>query len=290
MASKKGRLLAESETIWRCGSIRFDLDARPLVMGIVNVTPDSFSDGYAKVDQAVAHASKLTDDGADILDVGGESTRPGADLVPESLELDRVVPVIRELVRRFQIPISIDTRRPEVARVALAEGAVIVNNVAACLAGNDAMIPVLEQHDVGYVAMHSSALPKFMQQQTDYANGVVDAVTGELARVGQDLERHGISLQRVLFDPGIGFGKTLEQNLLLMRASPAIAARLKRPLLLGLSRKSWMGQLLDVAVDQRDPYSVMAGLLLNGNAVAVHRVHNVAMMRRGLALSASLTE
>lgn len=256
-------------------------------MGILNTSPDSFSDGYEGVESAVRRGLEMAEQGADLIDVGGESTRPGSDEVTESEELDRVLPVIEALRSRCAVPISVDTRRVNVAREAHSLGASVINHVSATL-NCDEMIPLLQATDVGYVAMHMPAPPKTMQQHTDYPDGVLSAVCDSLIGVRAKLADAGINEQRVVYDPGIGFGKTLDQNLTLLRNCQVLFELLGRPLLIGLSRKSWLGHLLDAPLAERDCFSAMASILLNENTIGVHRVHNVLLLQRSVKLKRAL--
>ncbi len=215
---------------------------RPLVVGVVNVTPDSFSDGgrFAEVDAAVAHGEELLAEGADLLDIGGESTRPGARRPPVADELARVVPVVAELVARGAL-VSVDTMRAEVAAAALDAGAVLVNDVSGGLAEPD-ILRVVADHDAAYVAMHWRAHAAEMQQRATYADVVGEVCTELAARVRAALEA-GIRADRLALDPGLGFAKTAEHNWELLRHLEALDA-LGYPLLLGSSRKSFLGALL----------------------------------------------
>lgn len=271
---------------WVCGTRVWDLDQRPLIVGIINVTPDSFSGGIPDSDQAVAHGERLVSEGADLLDVGGESTRPGADAVSEYEELKRVLPVVERLVSRVDTPLSVDTRRLVVAQKAVDRGVRVVNHVSASLEPH-AMLPLLKSAEVAYVAMHMAAPPKVMQQDPKY-DDVVAEVGGQLMRVKEALMEAGISPERCLFDPGIGFGKTLQHNLTLLRGLDTLAQMLNSRLLVGLSRKSWLGQLLGLPVDDRDLATAVASALLPFPAVAVHRVHHVSHVRQALELRARL--
>lgn len=253
---------------------------RPLVMGIVNVTPDSFSDGGRFLDPSAAidRALRLVDEGADLLDVGGESTRPGAESVPLDEEVRRVVPVITGLAGRVGVPISVDTMKAEVARQALAAGAAIVNDVTALL-GDPAMIDVVRSSGAGVILMHMQGTPQTMQISPSYADGVLPAVDRFFASRLQELPGLGIPPERTALDPGIGFGKTAEHNRVLMRELK-LFARFGRPVCLGVSRKGFMGKLLNRPVDER-----LAGSLAVAAHAAIHgaahilRVHDVAATR-----------
>ncbi|WP_028455338.1 dihydropteroate synthase [Chitinilyticum litopenaei] len=274
-----------SQTEFACGRFRLALD-RPLVMGIVNVTPDSFSDGgrHASTAAAVAHARRLIEEGADILDIGGESTRPGAAFVPEQEEIDRVLPVLEALLGDG-VPLSIDTRKPAVMAAALAVGVDLVNDIAA-LEG-DGALALLAGHSAGVCLMHKQGEPQTMQAAPVYSD-VVAEVSGYL------LERHahaclaGITAERILLDPGFGFGKNFEHNRELFRALPEMLAQLPAPLLVGVSRKRMLGDITGRAVDARMPASVAAALLAALAGVAVIRVHDVSETVDALQVLAAL--
>ena len=274
---------------WQCGTKNVDLSDGPLIMGVLNVTPDSFSDGYPSVGAACRQAERLLEDGADIIDVGGESTRPGSEGVSTEVELERVLPIITWLVSKHDVLISVDTQKPEVARRAVAAGAHIINHVSASL-DFESMIPVLQESQAGYVAMHMKDRPKIMQRKAGY-DDVNQEVISILGDMGRKLEHAGISAERVLYDPGIGFGKKLDHNLSLMRHCPQISQELKRPILMGLSRKSWLTHFFEdnlEDVNERDLYTIVASLALNIPEIAVHRVHNVKWLKRALTLSSAL--
>ncbi|MBW8074669.1 dihydropteroate synthase [Metallibacterium scheffleri] len=259
------------------------------VMGIVNVTPDSFSDGGAHVtpDAAVAHGLLLAGQGADILDVGGESTRPGAAAVPLQEELRRVLPVIERLARETALPISVDTSHPEVMRAAVAAGAGFINDVRA-LQAPDAL-HVAAQLGVPICVAHMQGEPRSMQQTPQYAD-VVEDVHRFLAERLFACELEGISKSRVFVDPGFGFGKTLEHNLALLRALPRLAG-LGAGLMVGLSRKSMIGALTGVAdASARVVGSTAAALLAAQRGARIVRVHDVAATRQALAVWQALAE
>jgi len=244
-------------------------------MGIVNVTPDSFSDGGKFLDTAtaVAHAKELVAQGADILDIGGESTRPGAELVSEAEELRRVMPVIEQLAPHIQVPLSIDTMKPAVARAALQAGASIVNDVAAHRE-DDAMWRVVAESRAGYICMHVRGTPQTMQANPVYAD-VVREVGEFFGSRLEKLNACGVTADQVVLDVGIGFGKTLEHNLLLLAALRSFKT-LRRPLLLGVSRKSFMGKLLGTELAARLPASLACATLAVESGVQFIRTHDVA--------------
>jgi len=244
-------------------------------MGVVNVTPDSFSDGgkFLESDKAVAHALDLVAQGAGLLDIGGESTRPGATPVSEAEELHRVVPVIEKLAVQVKVPLSIDTMKPAVARAALAAGASIVNDVAANRE-DDAMWRVVADAGAGYVCLHMRGTPQDMQSNPSYAD-VSREVTEFFRERMQRLNACGVTADQVAFDVGIGFGKTVEHNLQLLAGLRGFT-RLNRPLLVGASRKSFIGKLLGADVAKRLPASLACACLAVVGGAAIIRAHDVA--------------
>ncbi len=268
-------------SVFACGRFSLSLD-RPLLMGILNVTPDSFSDGgsYNRLDAALAHAERLLADGADILDIGGESTRPGAPYVSPEEELQRVLPVLARLAA-LQVPLSLDTRRTSVMRAALQAGAVdLINDVSAL--EDDGALALVAAANVGICLMHKQGNPDTMQQQPDYAD-VVQEVGGYLARRIELCLAHGIARERLLADPGFGFGKTLEHNLAPLRALPQLEAMAGAPLLVGMSRKSMLGAITgEPQPDQRLGASVAAALLAAQRGAKVIRVHDVKATHQAL--------
>ena len=267
------------DVIWRCGSHVIPLGGRTLVMGIVNVTPDSFSDGgsYANVDDAVKHAIQMVADGAELLDVGGESTRPGSDVVAADEEIHRVVPVIRRIVDELpDVPVSVDTRKATVARAAADDGAAIVNDVSA--GADPAMFGVVAGAGAGMILMHMKGEPKTMQDDPSYYD-VVAEVRGFLGdRVDAAVEA-GIDLERLCVDPGIGFGKTLEHNLAILHDIRAFH-HLGVPVLVGPSRKRFIGTLTDAEVGDRIEGTAGVVAWCASEGVDVVRVHDVKEMAR----------
>lgn len=261
--------------LWRAGRFEFRFPRPTLVMGVLNVTPDSFSDGgkFLAIEAAMERAGQMLREGADVLDIGGESTRPGAACVPAEEEIRRVVPVIQQLAARTQVPISIDTQKPEVARAALLAGASIVNDIAANRA-DDAMWQVVAEFRAGYVAMHMQGTPQTMQQAPTYTD-VVRELDAFFAERLTQLEARGVRREQVALDPGIGFGKTLEHNLAVLRALPRFAHQ-GRPVLLGVSRKSFLGKLTGAeSPGERLPGALACAALAVGQGVQVLRVHDV---------------
>jgi dihydropteroate synthase len=270
--------MSDSRHEWHLPDQTLEL-TRPLVMGIVNVTPDSFSDGglFTNIDVAVAHGLKLIRDGADLLDIGGESSRPGA--VPVSLEeeLHRVVGVVEQLAAQSVVPLSIDTCKAEVARQCLERGAHIINDITA-LTGDAAMPGVVRKASAGVILMHMQGTPATMQINPQYENVVRDITRFFEARL-RDLTDSGIPGHRIALDPGIGFGKTAKHNLELLARLEEFQA-LGRPVCLGVSRKGFLGKMLQREIDQRLAGSLAAaGYALSHGAAQILRVHDVAQTR-----------
>jgi dihydropteroate synthase len=255
----------------RCKNFQLSL-IRPLVMGIVNVTPDSFSDGghHASTNAAIAHARQLVADGADILDIGGESTRPGAAAVSTQEELDRVLPVIEGL-RDTSVPISIDTWKPQVMRAALAAGASMVNDINALQ--EEGGLAAVAGSNAAVCLMHKQGVPQTMQQQPHYTD-VIAEVSAFLRERICAAEAAGIARDRIVIDPGFGFGKTLAHNLDLLRELETFCA-LGVPVLVGLSRKSMLGAITGRDVTERMAASVAVVLLAVQRGAAIVRVHDV---------------
>jgi dihydropteroate synthase len=272
---------------WQLRSHTVRPGARPLVMGIVNVTPDSFSDGgrYLSCDAAIAHAREMIAQGADIIDIGGESTRPGSHPVPVEEELRRVLPVVEALAGQVSVPLSIDTSKHEVARACLAAGAGIINDVTAL--ADPQMIDAVRGTGCGVILMHMQGTPLTMQQEPRYGD-----VVGEIVRFFEErlhlLEQLGIARARVAIDPGIGFGKTRDHNMEIL-ARLGELQQLGRPVCLGVSRKGFLGRLLDRPVEQRLAGSLAAVLwTMPRQAVQIVRVHDVAETRDALLVWSAL--
>jgi len=258
---------------WQTTRFRIDLTT-PRVMGIVNLTPDSFSDGGAHSGRSggLAHCEQLVAEGADILDLGGESTRPGAPEVGIAEELDRIMPVL-EGALALGVPISVDTRKPEVMRAVLAAGADIVNDVNA-LRSPGALDAIAAHRSCGVCLMHMHGTPETMQQRPAYTD-VIDEVVTFLSARSAALEHAGVAADRVVVDPGIGFGKSVEHNLELLRRQQALLA-IGRPLLLGWSRKSTLGAVTGRSVGERLAASIGAALIAVQRGARIVRVHDVA--------------
>ena len=264
---------------WICGRFEFNLE-RPILMGIVNVTPDSFSDGgqHDQTETAIAHARQLIAQGAHILDIGGESTRPGADPVTLEMELARIMPVL-DAVKDSGAAISIDTCKAEVMRAALAEGADMINDVTGMRAAQ-ARAVVAQHPTCGVCVMHMQGEPRTMQHDPHYQD-VVREVHQALLHQARTLQELGVDRSRISIDPGLGFGKTLSQNYQLIAGLETIAAS-GYPVVFGASRKSMLGAVTGTSVDQRLAGSLAAALAGVAHGATVLRVHDVAETRDAL--------
>ena len=266
---------------WKLARRSLPYGERTLVMGVLNVTPDSFSDGgqFFSFDQAIRHAEQMIAEGADIIDVGGESTRPGSEFVSAAEESRRVIPVIERLASSSSIPISVDTTKPSVARVALEAGAEIVNDISG-LRFDPAIADEAAKAKAGLVLMHSRGTPKDMQQLPRVAD-IMSEVTSGLRQSVAIAEEHGVPRESIAIDPGIGFGKTADQNVELIAKLDQLARALPDlPLMIGTSRKSFIGKLLgDAPADQRldgTLASVVAAVMKGAHIVRVHDVKATA--------------
>lgn len=257
---------------WRCGRFEFGFE-RPLLMGIINVTPDSFSDGnqYLRTDAAIAHAKQLIADGADILDIGAESTRPGAEPVSLDEELRRLLPVL-EALHELNVPLSIDTFKPEVMRAVLAAGADMINDITGFQ--DPASIQAVANSDCGLCVMHMQGEPRTMQEQPFY-DDVKQEVQRFLADRVQALLQAGVAPERITLDPGLGFGKTPAHNYTLLRELEQIQLE-SYPWLIGLSRKSMIGHVVNKPPHQRVAGSLAGMLAAVARGAAIVRVHDVA--------------
>ncbi|PPC96803.1 dihydropteroate synthase [Methylotenera mobilis] len=262
----------QTQYLFNCGKYQLNLD-RPHVMGIVNVTPDSFSDGgkYSSTDLAVEHGLALIAEGADILDIGGESTRPGAPPVSLDEELRRVMPVIEALAAVSTVPLSIDTYKPEVMRSAIAAGIDIVNDVRALQ--EDGAVEIVANSDVGVCLMHMQGMPQTMQLAPSYQD-VVSEVVHFLSDRMHVVTSAGIAIDRIVLDPGFGFGKTTAHNIALIQHLTEIDA-IGRPLLVGLSRKSVLGKIAGGDEQQRLHAGLAASVISAMKGAKIVRVHDV---------------
>ncbi|RJP31443.1 MAG: dihydropteroate synthase [Actinobacteria bacterium] len=274
--------MMEERRILRLGGREYDLGARTLVMGVVNVTPDSFSDGGRFFDArtAIDHALRLEEEGADILDIGGESTRPGSDFITLDEELRRVMPVIEGIAGRASAPLSIDTTKAEVARQALQAGCAMVNEISAMRLDPE-MLPLVVDKGVPFCLMHMQGMPKDMQVEPDY-DDVVGEIAAFLRERAQAAMEAGADPSDIMVDPGIGFGKTLEHNLEIIRRLSEFKS-LGYTLLLGSSRKSFIGRILDLPEDERvegTAASVAVGIVNGADIVRVHDVKEMVRVTR----------
>lgn len=264
----------------RCGRFELPLN-RPLLMGIVNLTPDSFSgDGLVgDVERAIAHARKQFEQGSDILDIGAESSRPGAIPTPEGEELRRLLPVLEEITA-WGVPVSVDTYKPAVMRAALAAGASMINDI--CGMSQPGAIEAVAGSDCAVCLMHMQGEPGTMQQTPEYHDVVAEVRAFLVAAVDQ-CRRAGIADERLVLDPGFGFGKTLEHNLALFRVMTDWGCS-DLPVLAGVSRKSMLGAITGRPVEQREAASIAAALLAAQKGAKILRVHDVAATRDALAV------
>src|SRR5262245_3412199 len=276
---------------WHLADQILRIGRRPLVMGILNVTPDSFSDGgqFVSPDAAVAHGLELVRQGADLLDIGGESTRPGSEPVPLAEELRRVVSVVQTLAPQVSIPISVDTSKAEVARPCLAAGARIVNDVTA-LTGDPNMAAVVRDFRAGVILMHMQGTPATMQQAPHYDEVVADVLAYLEARL-HSVVSVGIAAEQIALDPGIGFGKKSAHNLELIARLDEFQ-RLGRPVCLGVSRKGFIGKLLNDRPLQRRLSGSLAAVCyaMSRDAVQIVRVHDVEETRDAVMMFATLSD
>lgn len=259
---------------WRCREQVLLCGERALIMGVINVTPDSFSDGghYLAPEQAVKRAQEMLADGAQIIDVGGESSRPGAAPVSADEEIRRVLPVIQAIRHQSDAVISIDTTKASVARSALALGAHIINDITAGEA-DPAMLDLVAETGAGLILMHMQGRPQTMQDKPHYGD-VVGEVTAYLATRAELAQERGVSASSIVIDPGIGFGKTLDHNWALLGKLPRVSA-LPYPVLVGVSRKRFLGELCDRDIEERMPASLAAAVLARAHGAAIIRVHDV---------------
>ncbi len=273
--------------IWQIRDRKLNLD-RVLLMGILNLTPDSFSDGgkFLNPDQALAHALQMEEEGASILDLGAESTRPGAAPVAAEEEISRILPVLKVLIKKTQIPVSIDTTKPEVAEVCLKEGAHIINDVSGLKNSGDKMVEVVRSSGAGLVIMHRRGNPVTMQSLASYQD-VVAEVMNELSESIQLALKRGISSDQLVIDPGLGFSKSVEHNLEIVSHLEKLH-ELGYPVLLGPSRKAFIGRVTGRELDSREfgTAAVAAAAVMKG--VHILRVHQIRSMKDAVAMAEAI--
>jgi len=290
LAPELGKVLgarAEPPRAWAIKGGELSLE-KPVIIGVVNVTPDSFSDGghLPSAEAAISHGERLMADGCRLLDIGGESTRPGADPVPVKEETARVVPVVAALRERKIGPVSVDTRKAEVARAALDAGAAVINDVSG-LRFDPAMADVVAKSGAGLILMHMRGTPATMDEHATYEH-VAAEVAAELSAAAGKAERGGIARERIVLDPGFGFAKTAAQNLRLLDELATIVA-VGYPVAVGLSRKRFLGAATGRPVDDRDRATAVACALAWERGARLFRVHDVALTREALALASATT-
>lgn len=264
----------------KCGGFSLNFD-RTLVMGILNATPDSFSDGgkFLDAESAATHSKRMVDEGADIIDIGGESSRPGSDPVPEEEEIKRVKPVIKRLIKEIDVPISIDTCKPKVAEECLRLGAHIINDITGLR--NNEMIKVAAEYNAPVVLMHMKGTPKEMQKNPSY-NDVVNEIKGYFKLKLKEAEKAGI--RSVILDPGIGFGKSTEHNLMILKRLNEFKS-LKCPILVGPSRKSFIGNITGLDAGSRLEGTIASVSIAVMNGANIVRVHDVKECKRAAQVS-----
>lgn len=264
----------------KIGSKEFELGKKIYIMGILNVTPDSFSDGgkFNDIDRAMKQVQKMIEDGADLIDVGGESTRPGHEQISEEEEIGRVVPVIREIKKRFDVPVSIDTYKSKVAKAALEAGADLLNDIWGFLYDED-MAVLAAEYGVPVCLMHN-------RDNTEYDDIVADVVK-DLEKCLAVAKKHGVKKENIMLDPGIGFGKTYEQNLVVMNHLEEIC-KMGYPVLLGTSRKSMIGLTLDLPVTEREEGTIATSVLGAVKGCDFVRVHDVRGNYRALKMTKAI--
>ena len=270
-----------------CRGRTLTLGVHTHVMGILNVTPDSFSDGgcYLDVEQAVAHAELMAVEGATLIDIGGESSRPGASPVSIDEELARILPVIRAVADTIDVLLSVDTYKAEVARCALEAGAHLINDITA-LQGDTRMAAVVAEMEAGLILMHIKGTPRTMQQSPQY-NDVVGEICASLQKSIQIAEARGVAAERIIIDPGIGFGKTMEHNLEILKRLEEFR-ELQKPLLIGTSRKSFIGNILELPVTERVEGTTATVCWAIAHGVDIVRVHDVKANVRAAQMTDAL--
>jgi dihydropteroate synthase len=277
------------EYILQVNGKSFILGRRTWIMGILNITPDSFSDGglYFETDKAIEHGLRLISEGADIIDIGGESTRPGSDPIPVDEEIKRISPVIAGLRKRTKSLISVDTSKSEVALAAIAEGADIINDISA-LRNDPKMISVAAQSGAPVILMHMKGTPKTMQHNPSYDNVLLE-IKSFLEKKIELAVANGIDREKIIIDPGIGFGKRFEDNLTLIRNLNELAV-LDQPILVGISRKSFIGKILDLPPGEREEGTLASAIISVIQGAHILRVHEVAPVKRAILVAETILD
>ena len=265
--------------VFKCRDKELRLGTKTIIMGVLNLTPDSFYDGgkYTQVDKALKHVERMIDEGADIVDIGGESSRPGSLGVSQEEECERVIPIIMEINKRFDIILSIDTTKSGVALEALKEGASIINDISG-FNFDEKIADAASEYGAGVVLAHTSSRPEDMQRKTQYKSLIEDVIKSLRASINI-AEDSGIDKNSIIVDPGFGFGKTAEQNLILLKNLSRLR-KLGKPILIGTSNKSFIGKTLNAEIDERiegTAATVAIGIL---NGASILRVHDIAQMKR----------
>lgn len=270
----------QNQPILRCGEYTFDFTERTYMMGILNITPDSFSNGgkFLNHDKALDHAKRMVEEGADIIDVGGESTRPGTQSVSLEEELRRVIPLVEKLASQVEVPISIDTTKAGVAKEALEAGAVIINDISA-LRFDPEMAPLASERGVPVVLMHMRGTPHTMQNNVVY-DCLISEINSFLRERIEYAESVGIDSQKIIVDPGIGFGKSVPDGNLKIIKNLSFFKNLGKPILIGSSRKAFIGSVLNLGVEDREEGNAAAISLAINNGANIVRVHDVKKMKR----------
>ncbi|MCM8803765.1 MAG: dihydropteroate synthase [Candidatus Omnitrophica bacterium] len=265
---------------WKIKDFIFKIE-KPLIMGILNVTPDSFYDGgrYFDIDKAIERGIKIEKEGADIIDIGGQSTRPGSKQINEEEEIERVIPVISSLSKKIKIPISCDTYRSKVAEKAIENGAKIINDISAFSIDKN-LFNVIKDSDCGYILMHMKGTPENMQINPYYEDVIVE-ISKFFEEKIKILEENGIELERVVIDPGIGFGKRVSDNVEILKNLDKFK-KFNRPILIGTSRKSFIGKILNLEVDQRLEATIATNVYAYLKGAIIFRVHDVKEVKRGI--------
>jgi len=275
-------------TLFKCRNFQFDFSQNPCIMGVLNVTPDSFSDGgkYLDKDFAVEHALKMEQEGAGIIDIGAQSTRPGAEKIDASLELERIEKIVQILVKKLAVPVSIDTSSSIVAERCLELGASIINDVYA-LRGDEKLGSLIARYKAGVVLMHMRENPQTMQENPQYKD-VIEDIINYLKDAKKKALGCGISRESIMVDPGIGFGKTTEHNLKILKFLNEFEV-LECPILVGTSRKSFIGNALDAPVNEREFGTAASVVISVLNGASVVRVHSVKQMQDAIKITQAIT-